>query len=363
MPIATVLGIVLAIALAGCQAAAPAPTGTPLQSPLPTPASAPTTTPGTTSGEVPTEAPATAGPTAGPTESPAESPVAGYPLELVGQDGTTVTLEARPERIVSLTPATTEILFALGAGDRTVGRGDYDDYPPEATQLPGVAAFTGVNHEALVALEPDLVLAGGNFFTPPADIERIRELGIPVLVLYAPTFSAVLDDIRLIGQAVDTAVEAEQLVADMQARADEVTTAVEALERRRVFYQIGSEPEIYAPAPGSFIADMIVLAGGEPITTGDPAVFAIAVEELVELDPEVIVVGDAQWGVCPSDVAARPGWGTMTAVAESAIRPVNDTIVTRPGPRLAEGLAELALAIHPEAAIAPPADQLELCPE
>jgi iron complex transport system substrate-binding protein len=106
---------------------------------------------------------------------------------------------------------------------------------------------------------------------------------------------------------------------------------------------------------------MVALAGGDPITTTDPAVFSISVERLVDLDPEVIVVGDAQFGVCPEQVAARPGWGGMTAVREGAVRPVDDTIVTRPGPRLADGLAALALAIHPDAEIAPPADARAFC--
>jgi iron complex transport system substrate-binding protein len=340
-------GLALALSLVACQATVPAfgPT------PDPTPAGTPPATPA---------APAA---TSTPPATPTVAPPAAHPLELVGHDGTPVTLDERPQRIVSLTPATTEILFALGAGHRTVGRGDYDDHPPEATALPGVAAFTGVDHEALVALEPDLVLAGGNFFTPPADIERMRELGIPVLVVYAPTFEAALDDIELIGRAIDAAAEAEQLVAQMRSRADEVRSAVAGRASPRVFYQIGSEPEIYGPAPESFIADMVELAGGDPVTTGDPAAFAIAVERLVEQDPEIIVLGDAQWGVCPEDVGARPGWGSITAVQQGEIRPVNDTIVTRPGPRLAEGLAALALAIHPDAAVEPPDDEIELCPE
>jgi iron complex transport system substrate-binding protein len=291
------------------------------------------------------------------------SPAAVWPRELVDDEGTAVTLGQPPQRIVSLTPATTELVFALGAGARLVGRGDFDDYPPEATALPGVATFTGVEHEQLVALEPDLVLAGGNNFTAAADVDRMRDLGIPVLVLYAPTFEGVFDDIELVGRAIGAETAAAQMTAAMRERAAEVTQAVAGLPRPRTFYQIGSEPEIYGPAPGSFVADMVSLAGGEPLTTADPAVFAMPVERLVDLDPEVIVVGDAQYGVCPDDVAARSGWGSITAVEQGNIRPVYDTIVTRPGPRLAEGLAALALAIHPDADIEAPADQPALCAE
>ena len=296
-----------------------------------------------------------------PTPSPTPSPPAAWPREVVDDEGTNVTLDAQPERIVSLTPATTELVFALGAGDRLVGRGDFDDHPPAAVELPGVATFTGVEHEELISLEPDLVLAGGNNFTAAADVARMRDLGLDVLVLYAPSFDGVIEDIELVGRAIGAEPAARSVIADMQARRDDVVSAVAGLPRPRVFYQIGSEPEIYGPAPGSFVADMVELAGGVPVTTTDPAVFAISVERLVAEDPEVIVLGDAQYGVCPADVAGRPGWNTITAVADGAIRPVYDTIVTRPGPRLADGLAALALAIHPDAPIEPPADAPSLC--
>jgi iron complex transport system substrate-binding protein len=173
----------------------------------------------------------------------------------------------------------------------------------------------------------------------------------------------VLADIRLIGQAVGAASEAESIVADIQERIDEVDSAVASLDRPRVFYEIGYEPEIYGPAPESFIADMVELAGGEPITTTDPAVFSISLERLATLDPEVIVLGDAAYGVCPTNVVIRPGWASITAVRDGNVRPVDDIIVTRPGPRIGEGLAALTLAIHPEAEIEPPSGAAELCPE
>jgi iron complex transport system substrate-binding protein len=281
-----------------------------------------------------------------------------FPITITDDEGTEVTLEALPERIISLSPANTEIVFALGAGDRLVGGTAFDDYPAEAADLPDVATFQGVTMEQVVALEPDLVLAAGNFFTPPDDVTRMRELGYPVVVVYAPDVPAVLADIELIGTAIGAADEAQAMTAEMSGQLDAVAAAAaEAGSTPRTFYQIGSEPEIYAPAPDSFVADMVALAGGQPITTSDPVVFSIPLEELVVADPEVIVVGDANYGVCPADVAARPGWGDMTAVVEGDVRPVDDVPVTRPGPRLAEGLASLARAIHPELQLADfPAD-------
>jgi iron complex transport system substrate-binding protein len=284
-------------------------------------------------------------------------------ITLVDDEGTTVTLQGTPQKVVSLTPATTELLFALGEGDRLVGRTDFDDFPPEATEIAAVASFQGVEIEQVVEIDPDLVLAGGNSFTPPADVARLRELGFAVLVLYAADVGGVLADIRLVGRALGVETKAGEIVAEIQGRIEEVSAAVAGLRRPRTFYEIGNEPELYGPAPDSFVADMVSLAGGDPITTTDPAVFSIAVERLVSVDPEVIILGDAAYGVCPDVVATRPGWASITAVSEGAVRPVDDIVVTRPGPRLGEGLAALALAIHPDAAIAPPTAGATYCAE
>lgn len=276
-----------------------------------------------------------------------------FPLTVVDDEGTEVTIEAMPERIISLAPSTTETIFALGAGDRLVGGTDYDDYPPEAGALTDVATYTGVIMEQVVALEPDLVLAAGNHFTPPDDIARMRELGHTVMVLYAPDVESVMADIELIGSSIGAAEEAGAMTAELTAQMDAVSEAAAAAgSTPSVFYELGAEPEIYAPAPDSFLADMIVRAGGEPVTTADPALWSIPLEELLVADPEVIVLGDANYGTCPDAVGGRPGWDGMTAVVNGDVRPVDDVPITRPGPRLAQGLASLARAIHPELELA-----------
>jgi iron complex transport system substrate-binding protein len=124
-----------------------------------------------------------------------------FPLKLTDDEGTSVLIAKEPAKIVSLTPATTETLFALGVGDRIVGKGsDFFLYPPAASAIPDVQAFDGtqvkVDVEKIAQLAPDVVFAGGNFGTPPDDIERLRSLGLPVVVVYAPTIQKVLDDIR-----------------------------------------------------------------------------------------------------------------------------------------------------------------------
>jgi iron complex transport system substrate-binding protein len=266
-------------------------------------------------------------------------------------EGAVVEIATEPQRIVSLTPATTEILFAIGAGPRVIATTDFDDYPPEAIDLPDVASFQAVDVEKIVGLETDLVIAGGNFFNDPAAIAQLRDLGIPVVVTYAPTIEGVLHDIELIGTAVGLEQAAADLRSSMQAGFDEVSAAVTGLDRPRTFYELDATNAIYTAADESFLAEMIELAGGDPITTGSTTDFAIPIENLVTADPQVILLGDAAYGVTPEAVVDRPGWAVMTAVKDGAIRAVDDVVITRPGPRLVDGLRALALAIHPDAPV------------
>ena len=302
-----------------------------------------------------TPRPATLAPSAtAATPAPTPTPDPAFPVTLTDDEGTVLTIPARPERIVSLTPAVTETLFSLGAGDRLVANSDFDDYPVQVIALPHVASFTGVDVEKVVGMKPDLVIAGGNGFNPPEAVAKLRAVGIPVLVVYADSVDGILRDIELVGSAAGAGSASTALTAWMRGRIDAIGAAVKSgqiARAPRVFYELDATKDIYGPAPASFLASMIALAGGDPVTTGDPAVFAIPLEKLVAADPQVIVLGDAAYGTTPADVTSRPGWGGIAAVKAGAIRPIDDTIVTRPGPRIVDGLRTLALAIDPKASI------------
>jgi iron complex transport system substrate-binding protein len=272
-----------------------------------------------------------------------------FPVTLTDDEGTAVAIPSEPQRIVSLTPGTTEILFALGARERVVATDSASDYPPEAVPLPDVASFGGVDVEQVVGLQADLVIAGGNGYTPSDAIIRLRSLGMPVLVVYAPSVRAVEADVELVGRAVGRAAAATSLASAMQADIDALAAAVHALPKPRVFYEVDATREIYGPADASFLAEMVSLAGGAPVTSGSAASFQIPLERLIAADPEIIVLGDAAFGATPDLVAKRPAWGGLTAVRQGAVRAVDDKLITRPGPRLAEGLRSLILAIHPDA--------------
>jgi iron complex transport system substrate-binding protein len=293
------------------------------------------------------------------TPTPTATPLPGttYPLSLTDDEGREVTLEAEPMRVISLAPSSTEIVCALDACDRLVGVNDFrDGFPPDVLaaieEVPNVASFTGVDREAVVEATPDLVLAAGNNLTAPADIEAMTDLGIPVLVLYPESLDEVYADIELVGQALDAQREATELVVSMQDRVMAVEEAVDGAEPPRVFYEVGLfGGSIYTAGEDSFLAALIETAGGDPIT-GDATTTAIQLEELVAADPELILLGDAAYdpSITAESVAARQGWGGMTAVAEGRVLTMpEDVLITRPGPRIVDGLEALARAIHPEA--------------
>ena len=302
----------------------------------------PTAPPGATSSAAP---PATATP-----EVPTDTPAPTFPLTITDDEGTTVEIPAEPRKIVSLTPAATETLFALGAGNRVIAKvEDIAAYPPEADGLPVVATFQGVDVEQIVSLEADLVIAGGGnpSFTPLSAIEQLRRVGIPVVVLYAHNVEEALAGIRLVGLATGTSPVADHLAAAMAIEMAELGAATAVLDHPKVFYEIDGSSKIYTVPADSLYAEMLILAGADPITTDDS--YEISLEELVAADPEVILLGDDADYTTAADVAARPGWGDITAVRNGAVIPIADyVLVTRPGPRLVEGLRALIEALHPE---------------
>jgi iron complex transport system substrate-binding protein len=281
--------------------------------------------------------------TASAEPSVAPSPSPAFPISLTDDEGTTVQLTEEPDKIVSLTPAETEVLYAIGAGDKVVGKvEDIANFPPEAKDVPVVSAFgaNGVNvdTEKIVSLGTDLVIAGGQGGTPQD----------PVLVMYAPTVDAVYKDIELTGDAVGEADAADALVTSMKSRFDQVASATAGAKKPRVFYETGDQPAIYGIADNSVYQQMISLAGGQPITTGSATSWEMPTEKLVTADPELIILGDSAYGVTADAVKKRPGWAGLTAVKNGAISGIDDILVTRPGPRLGDGLLLLAAAIHPE---------------
>jgi iron complex transport system substrate-binding protein len=213
-------------------------------------------------------------------------------------------------------------------------------------------SFGPFDREAIVAAEPDLVLAAGNELTSTADIDALTELGLPVIVLYPESLAEVRADIDLVGEALDAQAKAAEITSAMAFREAQVADSVAGMDRPRTFYEVGVfEGTIYTAGEDSFLASLIETAGGDPIA-GDAVTTAIALEDLVTADPELIVLGDAAYdpSITAETVAARDGWAEMTAVRDGRVVPLpEDILITRPGPRIVDGLEALARAIHPDA--------------
>ncbi|HEY8393830.1 MAG TPA: cobalamin-binding protein [Thermaerobacter sp.] len=272
-----------------------------------------------------------------------------YPLAITDDAGRKVTIAERPERIVSLAPSNTEILFAIGAGDRVVGVDSFSDYPAEAAKLPKVGGLTDTNFEQIVALEPDLALTVGG---TEEQVKRLEELGIPTVVIQPATLEDVLERIELVGRLVDAQEGAARVVRDMRDRIEAVRAKIAGIpddRRVRVFYEVWHDPLMTA-GPGGFIHDVITAAGGINIAAdaGNPWP-QISLETVVAKDPQVIIVPRSlESSYQELKAGKRKGWEGITAVRDGRIYAIDDNIISRPGPRLVDGLEQIARWLYPD---------------
>jgi iron complex transport system substrate-binding protein len=266
--------------------------------------------------------------------------------------GREVKLDGPAQRIVSLAPSNTEILFAIGAGSQMVGRDEFSDYPEEAKSLPSIGgSFGEYNAEAIVALEPDLVLAAE--INTPELVKQLEDLGLTVYYLKNPvTLEEMYTNLEIVGQL--TGHNVADLVDSLKSRVQAVDEKVAlASARPTVFYEIdasdASKPYTYGP--GTFGDLLITRAGGVNLSTlagiADPYP-QVSLEQIVATDPTMIVLGDSIWGVTPESVQARAGWESIDAVKNNQIFAFDDNLVSRPGPRLVDGLEQLAKLLHPD---------------
>jgi iron complex transport system substrate-binding protein len=256
--------------------------------------------------------------------------------------------------IVSLAPNVTEILFALGLGDRVVGVTDACDYPAAAKGIERVSGFGRPNVEKLLALRPGLVIACG--LEKPEEMETLRRAGIQVVNVqttgFMASFPALFDAIRQIGRATGRETEAQKLVAEMQAELDKVAARIgpiEEAQRPRVFVEIEESP-LRTAGKGSFIDDLIGRAGGRNVAGEIKNAYPqINPEKVIVWNPEVILIAHGGHpGAAARRLAGRIGWSDVAAVRERRlIDDIDADLLFRPGPRLVEGVEALAARLHP----------------
>jgi len=267
-------------------------------------------------------------------------------LSIVDDYGRTVELKGVPQRIVSAAPSPTEILFAVGAGAQVVGVDNYSDYPAEAKSLPQIGSYT-LNIEVIMSLKPDLIVCSD--LVPTLQLDQLEAQGIPYFIFATRTMEDVIKDLRLAGSLTGHSLEAESVVAGLQARVNAVTnkTLAVSVEKPRTYIEYYP---LWTYGPGSFGDDLIRLAGGTNIASNASNEYPeLTPEFIIAQNPEVIVytVGPMTMTVA-ADFAAREHWDSIYAVSHNKIYSLDDNLMSRYGPRVVDGLEQLAEIIHPE---------------
>ncbi|MCK5548760.1 MAG: ABC transporter substrate-binding protein, partial [Thermoplasmata archaeon] len=271
-------------------------------------------------------------------------------LTVIDDMGREVLVPDGPRRIISLAPSTTELLFALDMGDRIIAKDNNSDYPEEAKLIRyNVSGYKWIDYEVIISLDPDIIFAAG------INLEWVPELesrGFTVVVLEPMSIEGVFDNIRLVGTISGNMERANELLLDLRNRVNLVTekTQVSDLSKPKVYLEIYAFLGYYTFGSGSFGNELIVLAGGINIAANVSEMYpALTSEFVVASDPEVIIYTTNQWiTTTPDVIKGRVGWGGISAVITDNIHSIDDNLVSRPGPRLVDGLEALAELIHPD---------------
>jgi iron complex transport system substrate-binding protein len=262
-----------------------------------------------------------------------------------------ISLNGAAQRVISLAPSNTEILFAIGAGDQVVGRDQLSDYPEAAKSVADIGpAFEALNTELIVSLKPDLVLAAE--INTPEQVKQLEDLGLTVYYLNNPlTMEEMYGNLEIVAQLTGHEEETATLIESLKARVAAVDEKIAPISSRPgVFYELdGTDPaKPFTAGKGTFITQLIDRAGGYNIASDLDGYPQMSLEQVVAADPAFIILGDARYGVTPESIAQRPGWENLSAVKNGKVLPFNDDLVSRPGPRLVDALEELAKLLRPE---------------
>jgi len=266
------------------------------------------------------------------------------------QMGRKVIVEDVPQRIISLSPSNTEVVFALGLDDRVVGVTEYCNYPPEALEKDQVGGFSTPSIERIVELEPELILAST---IHEEEVIRLEELGLPVLVVESSTLIDLYTSISLVAEVTGIVDDGEALIDSMRKRINAVESIVAGIDpedKVRVYYEVYSDP-LMSAGKGAFINEIISLAGGVNIFADINENYpTISAEVVAERQPDIILFpdyhGTADFVI--DGMTARPGWESIPAVRENRVYAISDDTFARPGPRVVEAVEEAAEIFYPE---------------
>lgn len=272
-----------------------------------------------------------------------------YPLTVKDTKGTSFTFDVAPQKIVSLAPSETEGLFALGLDEQIVGVSDSDDYPEAAKSKPKMGGWP-VNIEAVVAAKPDLVLAGD--LVDPATVKSLTDLNIKVYQSSTNSLTEVLTNIKAVGEITDRQQQADEVVKQMEKERDEVVAAVKTLkpeEIKKVYIEFSKG---WTVGKGVFMSEILSLAGGVNVASDIEGWAEINEESIIKSNPDVILFAknavDENNKLLSDIIKDRSGWNAITAIKENRIVGLDDNLLSRPGPRVTQGLIEMTRAIYPQ---------------
>ncbi|MFG6118030.1 ABC transporter substrate-binding protein [Thalassobacillus sp. B23F22_16] len=274
-----------------------------------------------------------------------------FPVTVEDGSGEQVEIESEPETIVSVQASNTEIAFALGQGEKMIGVSDYCNYPAETEDIEKVGGQE-MNVEKILSLMPDMVLVTTfHHENHAAVLEQFEEAGIDVVVVDdANSFDGVYDNIQLVGKATGSSDEATALIEDMETRlADVKKTAQQVEEKKKVWVEVAPAPDIFTTGSGTFMHEMLEAINAENAAKEEEGWVKFTEEEAVNLDPEVIITTYGYYVDNPENqVLEREGWSEVPAVEDEQVFDVDNDTVTRPGPRLIDGVERLGELIYPE---------------
>jgi len=273
-----------------------------------------------------------------------------YPITIKDSTGKEITIEKEPEKVVSLAPNATEIIFALGKGDKLAGRTDYCTYPEDAKKVQSVGDLMNINYEKLMEIQPDIVI------TSPMTLEetrkKIADLGIKVLVIdNTQSFDATYNIIEQIGKMLNANQKSSEIVSSMKEKVESVKKKVAGADKLKVYYLVSyGESGDYTAGKGTFIDSMTEIAGGVNIANDVDSWSKYSVEKIIEKDPDIIIYSESPDNPINNkeSIMAANGYKDIKAVKEGKVMPIDSDLVEIQGPRLADGLEALAKIIHPE---------------
>ncbi|KEI00411.1 ABC transporter substrate-binding protein [Clostridium botulinum] len=268
-----------------------------------------------------------------------------YPLKIKDSYNREVTIDKEPNRIVSIAPNITETVFALGKGDKLVGRTDYCNYPENTKKVTTIGSLTNPNIEKIVELKPDVVIASTHFKKDV--LSKLEKLNIKVVVLYgAETFDGVYDTINKAGEVLNAKTEANKLVKSMKEKVTNVTNKIKKSNKPKVYYVVSyGKMGDFTATGDTFIGNMIEMAGGINVAK-DSKKWKYSIEKLVEKNPDIIICSkyfDTKKGIEMSN-----GYKDLKAVKNRKLIEIDNNLLDRQGPRIADGLDALAKIIHPD---------------